>query len=188
MNNQTKGRLILLTIAAAFAVPIVVAAYLYFSSTGWRPPETTQYGTLVQPSISLPETPLNAAPDATAFREVWSMVVINEGSCADNCQAALVKIRQIRLALGPKMTRMQTVYLSPDAAPLTSAVLAEHPRLIVGDAAISAAVSSALGDYNTGEILLVDPFGNLMMRYPNDAEMSGIRKDLGKLLKLSTIG
>jgi hypothetical protein len=37
-------------------------------------------------------------------------------------------------------------------------------------------------------IYLVDPLGNLMMRYPKDADPNKIKKDLIKLLKASAIG
>ena len=36
--------------------------------------------------------------------------------------------------------------------------------------------------------LIMDPLGNLMMRYPRDADPSKIKKDVIKLLKVSRIG
>ncbi|MEE4184578.1 MAG: hypothetical protein V2J12_02290 [Gammaproteobacteria bacterium] len=188
MNKQTQGRLILLAIAAAFILPIIAAVYLYFSPEGWRPGGYTQYGTLLRPPVTLPETPLLGDADAPVLREVWSMLVVAPASCDADCEAALVKIRQIRLALGPKMTRMQTVLLTRNPAILTPELQAEHPRLIITAPESAAAVLPLIPAYNNAEVFLVDPFGNLMMRYPSDADMGGIRKDLGQLLKLSTIG
>jgi len=37
-------------------------------------------------------------------------------------------------------------------------------------------------------IWLVDPLGNLMMRYPPDADAARIRRDMTRLLKYSRIG
>jgi glutathione peroxidase-family protein len=37
-------------------------------------------------------------------------------------------------------------------------------------------------------IYLIDPLGNLMMRFPKDADPSKVKKDIGKLLKASAIG
>jgi hypothetical protein len=37
-------------------------------------------------------------------------------------------------------------------------------------------------------IYIIDPLGNLMMRYPRDADPSKIKKDVVKLLKVSRIG
>jgi len=41
-----------------------------------------------------------------------------------------------------------------------------------------------LGDH----IFLIDPRGNLMLRFPRDADPSGVIKDLRRLLKYSAIG
>jgi hypothetical protein len=37
-------------------------------------------------------------------------------------------------------------------------------------------------------LYLIDPLGNLMMRFPREADPQRIRKDLGHLLKVSRIG
>jgi hypothetical protein len=37
-------------------------------------------------------------------------------------------------------------------------------------------------------IYLIDPLGNLMMRFPKNAEPAKVKKDIGKLLKASAIG
>jgi len=187
MNAQTRGRLILLAIAAAFILPVLAAVYLYFAEDGWRPQGDTQYGTLVVPPVTLPAATLAAVEPPPALREVWSMLVVAPEDCAARCRESLVKIRQIRLSLGPKMTRMQTVLLTLNDQ-LEAELREQHPRLVVADPASSAGVMALIDDYSDAQILLVDPFGNLMMRYPADADMAGIRKDLGQLLKLSTIG
>jgi hypothetical protein len=40
----------------------------------------------------------------------------------------------------------------------------------------------------TDHIYVVDPLGNLVLRYPRDADPSRIRKDIERLLKVSRIG
>ena len=37
-------------------------------------------------------------------------------------------------------------------------------------------------------IYLVDPLGNVMLRYPRDPDPSRVKKDLTRLLKVSRIG
>ena len=37
-------------------------------------------------------------------------------------------------------------------------------------------------------IYMIDPLGNLMMRFPKDADPNKIKKDLTRLLKASSIG
>ncbi|NND53764.1 MAG: hypothetical protein HKN56_02200 [Gammaproteobacteria bacterium] len=188
MNNQTRGRLILLGIAAAFALPIATAMFFYFSDNGWRPGEYTQRGVLITPPRTLSDTALTDAQPAPQFREVWSLVVPAGRNCDDVCADALDKIRQTRRWLGPKITRMQTVFLPTDSAALTPELAARHPQLITPGDSARAEARPVIGDYTNGDIFLVDPFGNVMMLYPAGTDMGDIRKDLGHLLKLSTIG
>jgi hypothetical protein len=41
---------------------------------------------------------------------------------------------------------------------------------------------------NLNRVYLVDPLGNFMMSYPADADPTGMRKDLARLLRISQIG
>lgn len=187
-NRQTRGRLTLLAIAAAFALPIIAAVTLYFSPDGWRPAGKTVLGELIDPPRTLPAIALDNSEPAAQFREVWSLIVPAGSSCDQVCLDALVKIRQLRLWLGPKMTRMQTVFVAEHDAVLTPDVLAEHPRLIIPGNDVSREIQPVVGDFSNGDILLADPFGNIMMLYRSGTDMGDIRKDLGHLMKLSTIG
>lgn len=40
----------------------------------------------------------------------------------------------------------------------------------------------------TDHIFMIDPLGNLMMRFPKDADPNKIKRDIAKLLKASRIG
>lgn len=185
MNEaQAKGRRTLILIALLFALPIAAAMYLYF--TAWQPPGSTANGELINPPRPLPELPINEA--GAEFREVWSLVVLTGDDCPAECNQALTNVRQIRLSLANKMTRMQMVLIPAGENATATVPLEEHPRLIIGDPATGAEFHEAFGPYQNGEIFMVDPFGNLMMRYAPGTEMGDIRKDIGHLLKLSTIG
>jgi hypothetical protein len=54
----------------------------------------------------------------------------------------------------------------------------------------SAAVISAFPAERDPEdhIYLIDPLGNLMLRFPKDAEPTRMKKDLERLLKVSSVG
>jgi len=188
MNKQMKGRLVLLAIAAAFALPIAVAVSMYFAPDGWRPAGRTVLGELVQPPRTLPDIPLDVSDSPARFREVWSLIVPAANDCDAICLDALIKVRQLRLWLGPKMTRMQTVFVGANDNVLPADVLAEHPRLIVPGDAARRKIRPIVGDFTNGDIFLADPFGNIMMLYRTGTEMGDIRRDLGHLMKLSTIG
>jgi hypothetical protein len=185
--QQKKGRRTLLLIAAIFITPIVAALWLYFGNSSWRPATSNEHGELITPARPLPDTFLGPDND-TQLREVWSMVVLADQNCDEICQEALVHIRQIRLSLGPKMTRMQTIFLPASASAVTEDMAATHPVLIIGSPEQSAPVRDLINDYKNGEIFLVDPLGNLLMKYSADTEMGDIREDVGHLFLLSGIG
>ena len=73
-------------------------------------------------------------------------------------------MRQIRLALGRNASRV-------DTRVLTQAELGE-----------------AAGPIDAAHIYLVDPHGNVMMRWPRRPDMKRMLKDLERLLKASQIG
>lgn len=188
MNElQRKGRRTLLLITAIFFLPIFVAMLIYYSGSNWRPATSTVRGELINPPIALPTTSLTADP-ADQLREIWTMLVLAEDSCDALCVETLEHIRQIRLSLGPKMARIQTALLPASLQAANAFDKAEHPALIVADPERTAALRALIGSYQNGEVLLVDPLGNLMMRYRPNSDMADIRKDLAHLFNLSGIG
>jgi hypothetical protein len=160
--------------------------YMYFSDVSWQPTGSTEHGELITPPRPLADVSLNDS-DAQ-FRKIWSLVVVTGNDCPEECIIALENIRQVRLSLGPKIPRFQTVLLYMDDAPLKDIPMAEHPKLIVADPEVTAGLLDTFGPYENGEVFMVDPLGNLMMRYASGTEMGDIRKDIAHLLKLSGIG
>jgi hypothetical protein len=188
MNDaQKQGRRTLLLISLLFAVPIVSAMYMYFSGTA-VPVTSTEHGEFITPPRILPDTPLNTSEPEEHFRKIWSLIVLADNECDANCLTSLEKIRQVRLSLGPKMTRMQTVFLPAATTAIRPELAAEHPVLIVVAPERSDVFRDLVGPYANGEIFLADPLGNLMMRYPSDTGMGDIRADIAHLFKLSGIG
>ncbi len=96
----------------------------------------------------------------------------------------LYNTRQVRLALGKDMDRVQRILLlvGGHAATPPGGWKSAHPDLAVANRPPIEALS------RPGDILLVDPLGNMMMRYADDYSAKGMLKDLKRLLKLSEIG
>ena len=192
MNDaQKKGRRMLVLISLLFILPIISAMYMYFSGTA-VPVASNEHGEFITPPRMLPEITLNTSVPEKQFRDVWSLLVLANNDCDATCLASLGKIRQVRLSLGPKMPRMQTVFIPAESATLSAELETElstnHPVLIVVAPEQSGIIHATAGPYENGEMFLVDPLGNLMMRYRQDAGMGEIREDITHLLKLSTIG
>lgn len=176
-----------------FLGPLLAAVALYYSG-GWRPVAGTNHGVLVQPPVGLPQlSPIGGSesPYAGDLRGRWTLLYIDQGECAERCAEALFRGHQAREVLGRRQIRLERLYIHQGAAP-GEQVLARDEALRVMSAtepgameiveAIPPAVAAA------DELLLVDPLGNLMMRFPLEGEPRGMVEDLKKLLKLSRIG
>jgi hypothetical protein len=189
MNDaQQRGRRTLILISLMFATPIVIAMYMYFSGSTLNPVTSTEHGSFVTPPRLLPDSPLAEQDPVPQFRKVWTLLVTADAQCDQLCLSALENIRQIRLSLGPKMPRMQTVYAPASATAISADLQTEHPKLIVVNPSDSAEIRDIIGEHENAEVFLVDPLGNLMMRYAPGTAMGDMRKDIAHLLKLSGIG
>ena len=189
----------LAALAAVFLLPLILAFYTYYG-TAWRPARSVNHGTLITPPRPLPDVPLARAqiagePDdsgpPTLFDGQWSLVYVGDGSCAAACRAALVLMRQTRLALNADMTRVARVYLVTGACCAREFLSHEHPGLLVLDAGVPAAaplLDSFPGTQRADTVYVVDPLGNLMMSYDARQDPRGLLEDMKKLLRLSHIG
>lgn len=186
-NNLQAWGLVLL-----FFGPLAVAVFLYYD-TDWRPGGTNNHGELVVPAIPSPAvdlpTPDGGRTGPEFLRHHWSLVYLGREGCAEACREALYNGRQMRLALGRLMDRVERVYLFAGPPPEPGFIATEHPDLLVADA--SGAEARGLLQAFTGQAegyWLVDPLGNVMMRYPADQAPRGMLEDLKRLLRLSRIG
>jgi hypothetical protein len=175
-----------------FFGPLAIAVYLYYD-TEWRPGGTNNHGELIVPAVPLPAVglpmPSGELTDTEFLRHHWSLVYLAREDCGEVCRDALYNGRQMRLALGRLMDRVQRVYLHVGAPPDPAFLAAEHPDLLV--ASVATADGQALLALLTGQpegYWLVDPLGNAMMRYPPDEPPRGMLEDLKRLLRLSRIG
>ena len=187
MANNGRPLLALLLI---FAAPLGLAFWLYYGSH-WRPPLRTNHGALIEPVVALPPLAAEGVP-ANAFRGKWSLVVVGDGAagCDDQCRIALVYARQTWLSLGKLAPRVQRVLLGGSDCCDHAYLRDEHQGLIVAklqDPAV-ATVRSKLPPPFERTVFVVDPLGNLMMRYDVRQDPKGLREDLKNLLELSHIG
>ncbi len=194
---RRRSRLRLVGLAALFFVPLLLAFWLYYG-TSWRPAGGAQHGELIDPARPLPSAGLARADgtrtEADFLRGDWQLVYVGGGACAPPCREALVKARQVRLALDKDVNRVRRVFLYSGAAPDLEYLASEHPDLVaasVDDEAgrtVLAAFPPDPPPLSAGHLYIVDPLGNLMMRYPADASPRAILTDLERLLRLSHIG
>jgi hypothetical protein len=175
-------------LAAIFLIPLVAAFGMYYGG-GWRPAASTNHGELIHPARPLPR--IDAAYPATTFTHAWSLVYIGAGDCDDSCRNALYVMRQTRLALNNDMNRVQRVFVATAGSGAGEFLAREQAGLVVIDATghnVQALLEQFPDTERARTIFVVDPLGNLMMRFDARANPRGLREDLVKLLKLSHIG
>ena len=119
------------------------------------------------------------------------MLQVSASACELACKTNLYNARQLRLAQGKDMDRIERVWLIPDQQPLETRLLREYDgvHFLRADVKkLAAWLPVEPGGSMEDRLYLIDPLGNLMMRYPVDADPNKIKKDLIKLLKASAIG
>lgn len=180
--RRQNSRRTLLALVVLFAAPLGGAFLLYYGS-GWRPSNHTNHGQLIAPVVPVPDALL---------RGKWSLVVIGAGEagCDAGCRDALVYARQTWLSLGKLTPRVQRVLLGGEGCCDASYLQHEHAGLLTMPAAAAGGSTLRLLFPAPQErtLYVVDPLGNLMMRYDVRDKPSGLRDDLKKLLELSHIG
>ena len=151
------------------------------------------YGELLVPT-PLPEiagTDLEGRPATLGgLKGKWLLLHIDSGACDERCVAKQYKLRQVRLTQGKNMERVARVWLLADKQPVGAALLRDYEgtTLIRVPEEVLKNFPARNGAQVHDHIWLIDPLGNLMLRYPPAADPSGMKNDLLRLLKLSRIG
>jgi cytochrome oxidase Cu insertion factor (SCO1/SenC/PrrC family) len=181
-------------LAALFVLPLLASFWMYYGN-GWRPAGRTNHGELIEPVRQLPRAELREAGGAVApanlFDEKWALAYVGNGACDETCRKALFFMRQTRLSLNNEMTRVARVFLATGSCCDRSFLEREHPGLVVIDATGPEARDLVNAFPQTDQpwsLFIVDPLGNLVMRYDTRDDPKGMLTDLKKLLKLSHIG
>ncbi|MEP6944105.1 MAG: hypothetical protein ABI981_14270 [Betaproteobacteria bacterium] len=191
--DRRKGRRILL-LMALFAVSPIIASYVtYFWFT---PDKRVNYGELLGTAAAPPIDGVRegGAPFALAdLRGQWVLMVVTRDACSEACRQALYATRQARTIQGREQDRVARVWLSPaDAAAPPDDLVRSHPGLSIARAPPQSLARLPLlprvGLEWQPTILLMDPRGNLVLRYRADADIKRLASDLGRLLRASQIG
>ena len=184
-NNRTN-----LWLIGVLCVAPVIASYIAFYFAG--PAAHTNYGELLE-TRPLPDTRLQLT-DGTAFelsrlKGKWILLMVDAGGCDEFCRRKLFTLRQLRLTQGRGMERIERTWLiSDDVIPPAAAVSAYQGTWLIRAAGSELLKQLPVARSSVDHIYIVDPLGNLVLRYPRDADPSRIIKDLTRLLKTSRIG
>jgi hypothetical protein len=175
-------------LVSVFLLPIVASLVAY---TFLRPAATANYGELLLPPAAITTQPFARDGDGrfefSEMRERWVLVASDSGACDGACREKLAVMRQVRLALGRNASRVARVFVVDDLLPPEGGALAGFEGMVVARTPAGMQLPSGAAN-DRAHIYLVDPHGNVMMRWPANAEMRRMHRDLERLLKASQIG
>lgn len=194
-GNKTRQQFFL--VVGIALLPALIAAVLVLSD--WRPSgRSLARGELLQPVRPLPAQDWQALNAASAESRIgqgkWLLLTVAETQCSEACRQALYGMQQARLLTHKDMRRVERVLLTRDVPKAQAQEIGEHfpgTALYQARADLLNPIRKLLledGRDLEAWIFLIDPLGNLVLRYAPGSDTAGIHKDLTRLLKLSRIG
>jgi cytochrome oxidase Cu insertion factor (SCO1/SenC/PrrC family) len=192
-NPANRNPYTLWFVVLAFVAPVVVAYVMYFSGA------ITTYsnnGEILNPIVDVADFKLKDDKNVSVSREAltrkWRLISFVGAECDEACNARLYDSRQVHKSLGKDQERVERliVHLEPAGSALSGLIKSDYPKAInvYGSEKIISDVLGAGAGISKNEIYLVDPIGNVMMRFSNELTKKEIKSDLKKLLKVSQIG
>lgn len=178
--SQTKSRLFLLFLFLVCALPLALSYFTYYV---WKPERRMNYGELLD-LRQLPATSVLTLDakllGADALSGKWALVLLDPGSCNDQCQHRLYVMRQSRLAMGIKKESLEALWLVTDQSQPAEPLLLQMQGMRVGRA--TASYNELFPGPSQGRIFLLDPAGRLVLRYPENPDPARMIRDLARLL------
>jgi hypothetical protein len=184
-----RGRWALMALVLACAAPVIASYFTYYVI---RPEGRTNYGTLLNPQRPMPEVNVTDLTGQTKplkrVKDQWLLVHAGPSACDAVCEKQLYLQRQLRESLGRDKDRMDWAWIITDDAPLREALkpAAAQATVLRMDAdVVKQWLPPEDGRSLSDHLYVVDPLGNLMMRFPPDADPKRMRKDLERLMRAS---
>jgi hypothetical protein len=193
LAKRKSGRIKMLAILAVCLAPVIASYFTYYVI---KPTARTNYGELLDPR-QYPMPQLGAATldgksiALDAYKGKWLMLQVDGGACGKPCSDKLLNMRQVRLMQGKEMDRIERVWLITDEQPLDTVLMREYDgtrMLRVKPDVVGTWLPVEAGGKASDYIYMIDPLGNLMMRFPKNPDPYKVKKDIAKLLTASSIG
>ena len=180
--DRRKGRWQLLLILLMVIGPMVLATFMY-KLQFWVPDSRSYHGEM----IGNGQTRVDIGVQADEMR--WQLLVTAPTACAADCQQLVYLARQLQIGLGRDASRASHALAStqPVSADYDAKLKAEYPQLQRYSLALSTFTKNAAAP-GEAQLWIVDPHGNLVLRYDAKVKGKDLLNDLRHLLKLSNIG
>ncbi len=193
------SRLVIIVLILLFSAPLL-SAWIILNYTSLAQNKGASHGDLYEPIRPLPDVslrdPLAAAEGESSLHGAWSLLYINSGTCDEACEYRLYTMRQIRLAVSRYARNLQRVWMTDieDEAVIRNILSDNEGTLILPMDEAEARLGPAdfamppvEQPFEADCLYIIDPHGNLVLRYREGVEPEGIISDLKRLLKSSRI-
>lgn len=188
-----SGKKSFLWLVAVFVAPILIGTVLFFNldRLGFDK-GSVNYGLLVQPAQPTKLADLKQGDKPAVLNEVltkkWTMLYIENDTCDADCITRLKLAKRLRLLMNEQLRRIRTVLVSSES--VTQAISKkDFPDLVLTNVGPNSEFLKQFPVQEKKPIYLLDPFGNLMMYYPQaEPDLKKMIKDVKRLLKYSKLG
>jgi len=198
MKKRLSPRILLITIAAMFLLPLLLAWFMYTGTIDYKPASTRNYGQLVEPPLPLSWENVYLVslsrdenqPASIELEKHWVVLQPVPAACDESCVQQITQLRQIHRAAGRNQSRIRIALLMQDSASAADfnqmqQIYPEY-KLITNPAGTLQDVMLQASE-NLAATYLIDPLGNIMMVYATGADPNHLKKDLKRLLTWSKL-
>ncbi|MBJ2245957.1 hypothetical protein [Pseudomonas haemolytica] len=180
--DRRKGRWQLILILMMVIGPMVLATFMY-KLQFWVPESRSYHGELIGNGQTRADIGVQADQDR------WQLLVTAPTACANDCQQLVYLARQLQISLGRDASRASHALAAaqPLSTEYEAKLKAEYPQLQRYSLDLSTFTRNAAAP-GEAQLWIVDPHGNLVLRYDARVKGKDLLNDLRLLLKLSNIG
>jgi hypothetical protein len=181
-KSRRRGRLQLILVVLVAIGPMILATSMY-KFKFWVPDSRSFHGELIGNGESRDELGVQSS------EKRWQLLVTAPDQCDADCQQLVYLARQIQIGLGRDASRAShALTTAQPLSPEYEALLArEYPQLQRYPLDLKRYHRTAPG-VELAQLWIVDPHGNLVLRYGAEVNGKDLLNDLRQLLKLSNIG
>lgn len=183
-----KSKLTLIALFGLFLAPVLIAVVLNSQWVDWRASPDRSHGELIEPVQPLGAFTLIDAGGETRslsdFTERWQLVHEISADCDEDCKDRIFMMRQIRAAQDRHIPDVGLIVLSDGriSDELREQIEGLDATFVIFDDAAGRELSARFPGDGEGFFYILDPAGNIIERFENTADPTGIRKDLHRLL------
>jgi len=196
-NKKSQPGLTLILLFSVCFMPVAGAWLVYHFTDFWKTAPESDQRYLLDPPVQVANVRLTGpgtVDQGSRLHGKWNLLYLPAEDCRRACEQKLDTLQQIRRATGKEAFRVRLVLAAQ--APYTGRLLQERLRepggslFLLTEDQDTEAVFKLLRSLNTNgqAFYLIDPLGNLIVRYPVTADPAAITRDLKRLLRYSRVG